>query len=85
MTGVGRRGRTESKVFFSEEKKQKTLFIGLGVAPRPRQNCKSFLVLFFKKELLPFFLRGSPMAKMQPAAALVPVMHEHPLRFPRSS
>jgi hypothetical protein len=40
-----------SKVFFSEEKKQKT-FANLvsEVLATPSQSRKSFLVLFFKKE-----------------------------------
>jgi hypothetical protein len=47
-------------MFFSEEKNQKT-FISCGAAPgwpwptrRSRGENKSFLVLFFKKELLPY-------------------------------
>jgi hypothetical protein len=49
------------KAFFSEEKKQKT-FISLSrVCPSARDSkSKSFLVLFFKKELLAFtFVRPS--------------------------
>jgi hypothetical protein len=45
------------KRFFSEEKKQKTFLIwamgGDWPTPQPQSN-KSFLVLFFKKELLAF-------------------------------
>jgi hypothetical protein len=46
----------ESKVFFSEEKKQKTFAnSGVGAAGRVRDSTrKSLLVLFFRKERLPF-------------------------------
>jgi hypothetical protein len=54
----------EERIFFSEEKKQKTLISSqLDIAwPRPgssraRRN-KSFLVLFFKKEHSSFALSG---------------------------
>jgi hypothetical protein len=40
------------KYFFFEKKKQKT-FAHLARAGRPGPMSKSFLVLFFKKELLP--------------------------------
>jgi hypothetical protein len=45
------------KVFFSEEKKQKTFdLLGVGAAGEIRDSiCKSLLVLFFRKERLPSF------------------------------
>jgi hypothetical protein len=43
------------KIFFSEEKKQKTFIPGLHGVDSYASGNKSFLVLFFKKELLPFF------------------------------
>jgi hypothetical protein len=51
-------GKQERKVFFSEEKKQKTFESALAQRYRPwperlsQRNRKSFLVLFFKKEQL---------------------------------
>ncbi len=43
------------KKFFSEEQNQKTFPLGAqSVAGGTHQTGKSFLVLFFKKELLPF-------------------------------
>jgi hypothetical protein len=47
----------KEEVFFFEKKNQKT-FITLAPSPRHarRQIDKSFLLLFFKKEDLPFFL-----------------------------
>jgi hypothetical protein len=46
--------RKGAQAFFSEEKKQKT-FMSLSRAfPEARRRNKSFLVLFFKKELLLF-------------------------------
>jgi hypothetical protein len=48
---------TRKKAFFFEKKKQKTF--GPWTEPFPKgrnQMSKSFLVLFFKKELLPCFL-----------------------------
>jgi hypothetical protein len=46
------------KQFFFEKKNQKTFFhwrvrTGRGSRSKPRSADKSFLVLFFKKELLP--------------------------------
>jgi hypothetical protein len=38
---------------------RKNIDAGLGRIGRERRRIKSFLVLFFKKELLPFFLRAS--------------------------
>jgi hypothetical protein len=48
------------KQFFFEKKNQKTFAPGVrGGAPRTETD-KSFLVLFFKKELLPFFCPTNP-------------------------
>jgi hypothetical protein len=45
---------TESKQFFFEKKNQKTSGpAGFGIADAAAPRSKSFLVLFFKKELLP--------------------------------
>jgi hypothetical protein len=48
------------KHFFFEKKKQKT-FANWARYPRKgrSQMNKGFLLLFFKKEVLPFFLRGA--------------------------
>jgi hypothetical protein len=44
----------QGRVFFSEEKKQKTFTrLGVGCGNPARLISKSFLVLFCKKELLP--------------------------------
>jgi hypothetical protein len=62
-------GKTQgSKAFFSEEKKQKT-FIRLSrlISEAGRQPIGSFLVLFFKKELLPFY-SATRAAAAQPDA-----------------
>ncbi len=48
--------RKEDQQFFFEKKSQKTFAHGVYTAgQRVRRENKSFLVLFFKKELLPFF------------------------------
>jgi hypothetical protein len=55
----------ERKFFFFEKKKQKTFANGVRgpIQSGPRAPIsKSFLVLFFKKELLTFFL-GGPFPK----------------------
>jgi hypothetical protein len=53
--------RKARKQFFFEKKNQKTF--ALGMRPervrRANQQSKSFLVLFFKKELLPCWLPDS--------------------------
>ena len=50
--GFSKSGK-EGKAFFSEEKKQKTFGPAVAESPSARaQGNKSFLVLFFKKELL---------------------------------
>jgi len=55
----GPRDSQKEEVFFFEKKNQKT-FICLGlpyaghVRRRPEAKSKSFLFLFFKKEILPF-------------------------------
>jgi hypothetical protein len=43
-------------VFFFEKKNQKTFVTWLGAAPRSERNAKSFLLLFFKKEVLAFLV-----------------------------
>jgi hypothetical protein len=55
LAGVRAAAGEESKQFFFEKKNQKT-FIGWGVGRTLRQTSKSFLFLFFKKEILPCFL-----------------------------
>jgi hypothetical protein len=40
----------DRKVFFSEEKKQKTFDCAVADSPEAYATAKSFLVLFFKKE-----------------------------------
>jgi hypothetical protein len=46
----------QRKDFFSEEKKQKTFYpLSEPLSKEGRQPVKSFLVLFFKKELLATF------------------------------
>jgi hypothetical protein len=48
----------KDKVFFFEKKKQKTFDYLAAVSPgSARQICKSFLVLFFKKEPLGYSAR----------------------------
>jgi hypothetical protein len=56
--GAGVLGGIEKgrKRFFLK-KEAKTFASGVRVAAAQRLRCKSFLVLFFKKELLPFRLR----------------------------
>ncbi len=50
----------QGKAFFSEEKKQKTFGPAVAmVLPARAQGNKSFLVLFFKKELLALFAAGA--------------------------
>jgi hypothetical protein len=50
--GIG--GRLESKQFFFEKKKQKTFAPWSRAGPTGAlQTIKSFLLLFFKKEILP--------------------------------
>jgi hypothetical protein len=69
---VGHGGLQEArKQFFFEKKNQKTFdsvqLIAAYVVRKPTD--KSFLVLFFKKELLPFFLHPErPSATMRRAA-----------------
>jgi hypothetical protein len=44
-------GRGEAEVFFFEKKKQKTFGLWrVGPGERTRQNLKSLLLLFFRKE-----------------------------------
>jgi hypothetical protein len=48
------RRKKGSKVFFSEEKKQKTFANSMWVPPdKTAKHSQSLLVLFFRKELLP--------------------------------
>jgi hypothetical protein len=51
----GREG-TEERLFFFEKKKQKTFACWRALRRQSVQKDKSFLVLFFKKEPLSFFL-----------------------------
>jgi hypothetical protein len=55
---MGWRRRKEKKHFFFEkEPKNSYLFAGPTDEPvKQRKTCKSFLFLFFKKEMLPTFL-----------------------------
>jgi hypothetical protein len=56
MRGSKTKGR---KLFFFEKKNQKTFDRGRACWAAPRtQSRKSFLVLFFKKELLSFTMRA---------------------------
>jgi hypothetical protein len=53
--------KSRSKVFFFEKKKQKTFGRLASAFPeRLSPRIKSFLVLFFKKELLPFLTVFAP-------------------------
>jgi hypothetical protein len=45
-------GKVERKQFFFERKNHKTYVPGTGRSLQPQLTIKSFLVLFFKKELL---------------------------------
>jgi len=59
---LGWTGLREGKHFFFEKKKQKTFgsslmpTVSAQAGPKRLYNSKSFLVLFFKKELLPYLL-----------------------------
>ena len=58
--GVGERFSAERKDFFSEEKKQKTFDRVADLSGSVSHDNKSFLVLFFKKELLAYCPSESP-------------------------
>jgi hypothetical protein len=54
---------SDKKGFFFEKKNQKT-FIPLRTLPARRApTVKSFLLLFFKKEDLPFLSHGKPVCR----------------------
>jgi len=46
--------RKAEGLFFFEKKNQKTLFLGRYDGAAARQNDRSFLLLFFKKEVFAF-------------------------------
>jgi hypothetical protein len=82
LVALARRAQQESKVFFSEEKKQKTFAnSGVSAAGEDRDSTrKSLLVLFIRKERLPFFVPPRPPSHQKTNIFLAPSPKiDHPL------